>query len=57
MSAFGAMFPGRKLGQEAKDEDSTGEGGPRIPDGPLDLDSGVVRLEPSRDPSPDSDEG
>lgn len=40
MGTFGELFPGRKLGQEAKDEKSTGEGGPLIPE--LDLDSGVV---------------
>lgn len=55
MGAFGEMFPGRKLGREARDEDSEGEGN-RIPDGPLDLDSGVVRLRPPRgEPSADTD--
>lgn len=48
MGAFAEMFPGRKLGREARDEDSSGQGrGPRLPDGPLDLDSGVVQVEPS----------
>lgn len=50
MGAFAEMFPGRKLGQEARDEDSTGEGdGPRLLDGPLDLDTGVVRVVPPRE--------
>ncbi|MPZ67508.1 MAG: hypothetical protein GEU83_19115 [Pseudonocardiaceae bacterium] len=47
MGAFAEMFPGRKLGREARDEDSSGQGhGPRLPDGPLDLDSGVVQVTP-----------
>jgi hypothetical protein len=48
MGAFGEMFPGRKLGRVARDEDSDGEGY-RLPDGPLDLDSGVVRVVPPGD--------
>lgn len=44
MGAFGSIVPGRNLGQQARDEDSTGEKLPRLPDGPLDLDGGVVRL-------------
>lgn len=50
MGAFAEMFPGRKLEQEARDEDSTGEGDrPRLLDGPLDLDAGVVRVVPPRE--------
>ena len=48
MGAFGEMFPGRRLGQVARDEDSDGEGH-RLPEGPLDLDSGVVHVVPPRD--------
>jgi hypothetical protein len=48
MGAFGEMFPGRKLGRVARDEDSDGEGH-QLPDGPLDLDSGVVRVVPPPD--------
>jgi|AntDryMetagUQ889_1029465.scaffolds.fasta_scaffold38851_2 hypothetical protein len=48
MGAFGEMFPGRKLGRVARDEDSDGEGH-RLPEGPLDLDSGVVHVVPARD--------
>ncbi|MDQ3989896.1 MAG: hypothetical protein M3291_12005 [Actinomycetota bacterium] len=48
MGAFGEMFPGRKLGRVARDEDSDGEGH-RLPEGPLDLDSGVVHVVPPRD--------
>ncbi|MDQ3150726.1 MAG: hypothetical protein M3R63_03040 [Actinomycetota bacterium] len=47
MGVFGEMVPGRKLGREARDEDSDGQSH-RIPDGPLDLDSGVVLLTPPR---------
>lgn len=55
MGAFAEMFPGRKPEQKARDEDSDGRlHVPRIPDGPLDLDSGVLRLEPGR---PDSRAG
>lgn len=48
---LGEMFPGRKLGRVARDEDSDGDGdGPRLADGSLDLDSGVVRFaSPRRD--------
>ena len=48
MGAFGEMFPGRRLGRVARDEDSDGEGH-RLPEGPLDLDSGVVHVVPPRD--------
>jgi hypothetical protein len=40
MGTFGELFPGRKLRNDA-DRDGTGERDDR---GPLDLDSGVVRL-------------
>jgi hypothetical protein len=43
------MFPGRTPEKKARDEDSTGQDPPRIPKGPIDLDSGVLRLEPRRD--------
>ena len=50
MGAFAEMFPGRKLEQEARDEDSTGEGDrPRLLDGPLDLDAGIVRFVPPQE--------
>jgi hypothetical protein len=59
MGIFGEMFPGRRLGREASDEDSSGQGHqPRIPDGPLDLDTGVVRVVPpaeESDPAPGED--
>lgn len=58
MGTFGEMFPGRKLGREARDEDSSGQGHqPRIPDGPLDLDTGVVQIvAPAAEPEQASDE-
>jgi hypothetical protein len=42
MGQLGDMFPGAKV-QDSGDEDSNGE---RFQPGPLDLDSGVVRLRP-----------
>lgn len=47
MGAFAEMFPGRKPEQPARDEDLSGQDPPpfRFPDGPLDLASGVVRIE------------
>lgn len=57
MGAFAEMFPGRKPEQKARDDGSDGEPyRPRIPDGPLDLDSGVLRLEPRADTGRDSTE-
>ncbi|MQA16568.1 MAG: hypothetical protein GEV09_21255 [Pseudonocardiaceae bacterium] len=54
MGAFAEMFPGRKLGRESRDEDSSGQGHqPRFPDGPLDLDSGVVRVQPPAEEAED----
>lgn len=52
MGAFAEMFPGRKPELKARDEEADGqEYLPRIPDGPIDLDSGVLRLEPPRRPA------
>ena len=43
MGQLGELFPGQKLGRQTPDEAGTGE---RFEPGPLDLDSGVVRLTP-----------
>lgn len=49
MGAFAEMFPGRKPELPARDEDPSGQDPPfRFPDGPLDLASGVVRIERRR---------
>lgn len=50
MGTFAEMFPGRKPEQPARDEDLSGQDPPlfRFPDGPLDLASGVVRIERRR---------
>lgn len=55
MGTFAEMFPGRKLGRVARDEDSDGEGH-GLPEGPLDLDSGVVRMVPVHDDEAAPDE-
>lgn len=59
MGTFAEMFPGRKPEQPARDEDLSGQDPPpfRFPDGPLDLESGVVRIErrPSADPGATAD--
>jgi hypothetical protein len=57
MGTFGEMFPGRKLGKDGG-QDGTGE---RVDRGPLDLDSGVVRLgrpaeQRARDDEEDTDQ-
>lgn len=47
------MFPGRKPESPARDEDPSGQDPPfRFPDGPLDLASGVVRIERRRPAEP-----
>ena len=49
MGAFAEMFPGRKPEMPARDEDHSGEDLPfRFPEGPLDLASGIVRIERRR---------
>ena len=55
MGTFGELFPGPKLRKESSDEEGSGE----LEDtGPLDLDSGVIRLrrKPSQQPSAQPDE-
>ncbi len=53
MAAFGDMFPGRKPEQKARDEESNGQDPPfGFVDGPLDLASGVVRIQRRRDAHP-----
>lgn len=47
MATFGELFPGAKLRKESPDDDGSGE---RFEAGPLDLDSGVVRLTPKPKP-------
>lgn len=49
VGAFAEMFPGGKPELPARDEDQNGDDPPfRFPDGPLDLVSGVVRIERRR---------
>jgi len=48
MGQLGEMFPGAKLRKESADEEGSGQG---FEPGPLDLDSGVIRLRP-RAPRP-----
>lgn len=50
MAALGEMFPGRKLKHEG-DQDGSGQG--HDPNGPLDLDKGVVFLAPRQQPAKD----
>lgn len=58
MGQLGEMFPGAKLRKEGSDEAGTGQG---FEPGPLDLDSGVIRLRPrpaepaAPDDEPDAD--
>ena len=47
------MFPGAKLRRETPDEAGSGQS---FELGPLDLDSGVVRLTPRPKPAPAADE-
>jgi hypothetical protein len=55
MGQLGELFPGAKLRRETTDEQGTGQ---RFEPGPLDLDSGVVRLRPTppRPPAEPTDE-
>ncbi|HEX3788714.1 MAG TPA: hypothetical protein VHW44_12695 [Pseudonocardiaceae bacterium] len=49
MGQLGELFPGApKLRQESDEDDGTGQ---RFQPGPLDLDSGVVRLAPKAKPA------
>jgi hypothetical protein len=56
MGQLGEMFPGARLGKDTPEEAGSGQG---FQPGPLDLDSGVIRLRPEPKPtqpdSPDED--
>ena len=52
MGQLGEMFPGAKLQKEILDEEGSGQG---FEPGPLDLDSGVIRVRP-RAPRPAAEE-
>lgn len=52
MGQLGEMFPGAKLQKETTDEEGSGQG---FEPGPLDLDSGVIRVRP-RAPRPPAEE-
>lgn len=49
MGQLGGMFPGRKLHQDDEDGQQTGQG---FEPGPIDLDSGVVYLQPPDNTNP-----
>jgi hypothetical protein len=52
MGQLGELFPGAKLRRDTPEDAGTGQ---RFEPGPLDLDSGVIRLRPPADPEPDAD--
>lgn len=55
MGQLGDMFPGAKLRRDTPEEEGSGQG---FEPGPLDLDSGVVRLRPrpAAEPEPPAED-
>ena len=53
MGQLGELFPGAKLRRETPDEAGSGQG---FQPGPLDLDSGVIRLAPKPAPADVTDD-
>ncbi|HEX5401024.1 MAG TPA: hypothetical protein VFX16_01835 [Pseudonocardiaceae bacterium] len=56
MGQLGDLFPGAKIRKDTPEEAGNGQ---RFEPGPLDLDSGVIRLRPTRPASPaeETDDG